>query len=204
MLTAWIEGPVLASGAVTLEHARHAGAILRAIHDTTPPDVGEAVTDDAPDAWGTVLERKIARLHAARMLSASEVDATTAVAHRGAPALAHIGVVHGDVCPENLVVDPHGRLWLVDNDSLTVRAMEYDLARIWYRWPMTRAGCEAFVDGYGDSAALAAYHQHVVHWAVVVLVGAAEFRIRYSLPGAEDALHRLRDIVANQTGSRHA
>ena len=109
-----------------------------------------------------------------------------------------MGVVHGDICPENMVIDGHDNLRVIDNDSIAQRAREFDLARLWYRWPMTIDQREAFDDGYGLSDVLACYREHFLHWAIVVLVGAADFRSRYELSDASVPLRRLREILVRQ------
>jgi thiamine kinase-like enzyme len=106
-----------------------------------------------------------------------------------------MGLVHGDVCPENLVVDASGRLRVIDTDSLAVRAKEYDLARTWYRWPMTREERGTFEDGYPEPAVLASYHEHFSHWALSILIRAASFRLRHALPDAEMPARRLREFL---------
>ena len=104
--------------------------------------------------------------------------------------------MHNDLCPENIVIDIGGSLRVVDNDSVKVQPKELDLARTRYRWPMTDAERQTFEDGYRLSDTLDSYRQHFAYWTVVVLIGAAEFRLRHQLPDLEAPLRRLRETLS--------
>jgi hypothetical protein len=89
---------------------------------------------------------------------------------------------------------------VVDNESLLVYACDYDLARTWYRWPMTRVQRQAFLAGYrryrdpGLAAARATY------WTILVLVDAALFRLRAGAPDAGRPLGRLGTLGRGASG----
>jgi aminoglycoside phosphotransferase (APT) family kinase protein len=131
---------------------------------------------------------------------AAEASRALHIAAVHAPSSEHPGLVHGDLCPENIVVDTDGNLRVIDTDSITLRAKEYDLARVWYRWPMTADQRAAFDEGYAQSEVLASYREHFLHWTILVLIGAAQFRLRHRLPGVSAPVHRLRDLLAACNG----
>jgi hypothetical protein len=199
LLTEWVEGERLSARPITSEHLHRMGELLSAVHEIVLPEEIPAPGYPGP-YWRQALGAKVERLCAAGELEplAGAQAMELAVAH--APERVGVSLVHADLCPENVAVDAQGNLHVVDNDSLALHAPAYDLARTWYRWPMTNAERQAFEEGYNLSGALRAYHHHFVHWAVVVLIGALEFRFRRQLPGASEPLRRLREILECHAG----
>src|SRR5262249_50894963 len=106
------------------------------------------------------------------------------------------GIIHRDFCGENLVLDPLGTPHIVDNGTLTVDAYHFDLARTWYRWPMTSAERRAFEAGYAACGDLASYRAHFPFWAVAVLVEAALFRHYAKTRGRRIPIQRLIELLS--------
>lgn len=194
-LSEWIDGDVLSSRPITHGMLRQAGEIARAIHAVALPQSIPTALRLKGERWRDLLAAKAETLRGAGMLSPSECARALELADAHAPATVRLGLVHGDLCPENLIVDADGNLHVIDHDSIAVRTREYDLARISYRWPMTLDERRAFEAGYADRDALASYQKGSLCWAVVVLIGAAEFRFRNELPDAEAPLGPLREIL---------
>ena len=197
-LSEWIDGDVLSSCPITHRMLRQAGEIARAIHDVALPQSIPVALRLKGERWRDLLAAKAETLQCAGLLSSSERARALELADTHAPASVRSGLVHGDLCPENLVVDAAGNLQVIDHDSIALRTREYDLARVWYRWPMALDERRAFDDGYGDRDVLASYQKESPCWAVVVLIGAAEFRFRNQLPDVETPLRRLREILNGQ------
>jgi thiamine kinase-like enzyme len=65
------------------------------------------------------------------------------------------GVIHRDLCPENMVRQPSGALCVIDVESAGIGARAYDLARTWYRWPMTPEHRAALFTAYADHGGVA-------------------------------------------------
>ena len=85
------------------------------------------------------------------------------------PEECEIGVVHRDLCPENLVRGREGRLFCVDNGSLSIGAIAEDLCRVWYRWPMKSDERQAFAEGYSAFGDPTAFCQPSTFWMVAVV-----------------------------------
>ncbi len=191
----WVDGTVLSAAEITNDLLSRAGEILGSMHAVDLPREGcgeaGALHAGALDA----LAARVAVLCRAGALSPAEGERTLRLAAEHAPAGVRVGLVHGDLCPENIVLQDGGTLRVIDTDSIALRAREHDLARVWYRWPMTADERAAFEERYPEKDVLASYRQHFLHWAIVVLVGAAQFRLRHSLPGVSAPLQRLRAVL---------
>lgn len=185
MLEEWVDGEVLDAAATTLDQARASGRMLGQLHACTPP-IG--VLRDGEIDRGATWMRRI-REHLGVLLDAKAVTpdlaaAIDACAAAHTPTEVRTGIVHRDLCPDNIVVDAGGALRWVDAGTLTVGAIDEDLCRVWYRWPMLAAHREAFIEGYaeagpGDATML---RRPSEFWLIVVLCGSA----RYRLAGGQD------------------
>jgi aminoglycoside phosphotransferase (APT) family kinase protein len=192
----WIDGEVLSSCPVESDHARRIGAIQRSVHTIVVP----SNVPDAPDRyptgnWRRYLDQRVEWLCERGHLEPGDGMRTMALVDAYVPPVRPVRLVHGDICPENIVLAPGGSLYVVDNDTIDLHVPEFDLARTWYRWPMAVAERKVFEEGYAGRDVLASYRAHFLHWAMVVLVGAAEFRLRRQLSGADEPLARLRGLL---------
>lgn len=196
LLEEWIDGAPVSDGDVPAHVAHAAGAILRSIHDATLP-AGEVGPDRQypPPNWRTRLAGRFDELVRRGALTAGEATRALETAVTHVPVSNRFVLVHGDLAPENLIVDAGGRVRVIDNDSLDVHAAEFDFARVWYRWPMSDSERYAFEQGYGEPEIAARFRHHLPHWVVVVLVGAALFRINHDLPDSRASLDRLRAVL---------
>jgi thiamine kinase-like enzyme len=196
LLSKWIAGNTLATSVITVAHRRRLAAILRAVHSSRlPADLPDATDEYPGGSWLGELTGKLDRLREGGAITADIADRARELSVAHAPPRRRVVLVHADLCPENVVVDAAGTVWVVDIDQIDLHAPEFDLARCWYRWPMTpddRAGFEA---AYGDPAVVESFRAHFLHWAVVVLVGAMAFRDRHGLAGAERPANLLRQVL---------
>jgi hypothetical protein len=191
LLEPWIAGSVLAAMQPTASHLRVCGRLLGRIHAM------ETVTDT------TIVARRYARLidvvrdlAATGALLADDSRALSAIAERYAPGTADVGIIHGDYCPENMVVTSNGALRLVDNEAVAKDAVDYDLARLWYRWPMSKANAAVVMGAYGTTRETRPFLRHFPFWAACVLADAALFRLSHGASTAAAPLDRLHRLAA--------
>ncbi len=195
LLSEWVDGvPVAESPGAGPDLCRQAGALHGALHCTTAPADEHAAAlvrwEDGPARR----RREIEVLVAAGGLDPATAAAARAAVGEGRPAAAELGLAHGDLCADNLVV-AEGRIRVVDTEGLRVAPVDHDLARTWYRWPMTAAEWQAYCEGYRRFRGVHAFGRHFVHWAVTVLVESAVFRLRAGA-AADEPLARLRALLA--------
>jgi hypothetical protein len=127
---------------------------------------------------GARLERRFAELVERHAWDAGDAQAALDVSRQYAPATCEVGLTFGDFCRENLVRRGSGEICLVDTEELSMSACDYDLARTWYRWPMTRRDRQAYLDGYRRRRSPAEFIAHLPYWAVAAIVDSALFRER--------------------------
>ena len=106
------------------------------------------------------------------------------------------GVIHKDLCPENLVIDPRGIVHAVDNEWMTIGPTAFDLARTWYRWPMPEPAWRHYLSTYAclhdPEPALA----HFTFWRIAVVSKSARVRVTLRTGGADVPLRRLAWLAA--------
>ncbi|MEO2036107.1 MAG: aminoglycoside phosphotransferase family protein [Planctomycetaceae bacterium] len=194
ILEEWIDGTSLASFRPKLELVARAGTQLVDIHMTPLPrnSSGFAVQTDRTEKLADGLEQ----LSEMGILSRIERDELHKQAAAHCPDAVEIGFVHRDYCAENLVQGKR-HLCSIDNVKMAIGPLDEDLARTWYRWPMTEAQWNAFLSGYGTRRNPRAVLQHAPYWAILVVVGSALFRLRAQASEAEVPVNQLSDIAKN-------
>jgi hypothetical protein len=196
LLTEWIDGTRLRPAHCAVDVIRFVGRLHASIHRTPAPDA--VVWRRSPAERRTRLAERLGELVRAGALDGAEAAFAHRLADDHAPTTVTTGLCHGDLCAENIVEDPSGRLVVVDNDSIRIDAYGYDLARTWHRWPMSARQHAVYAEGYGDSAPWRSFRDHFVHWAILVLVDAAAFRLRVGVPGVRRPVARLRGLLGGR------
>lgn len=188
VLEEWVEGRRVTSRRPGTRVLRSAGEILGAVHALDVP-AGDGVP--SPRRRLEIVAEQSAALRAEGAITADALDRVVEVAHAWVPGEATRGVIHRDFCAENLVRSAAGRLRAIDNETVQPGVHDFDLARTWYRWPMTPAEQAAFLGGYRRHRDPAAYLSHAPFWIVAVLVDTALFRIRAGTAEPDKPLRRL-------------
>ncbi len=174
LLETWIPGTTLDRGTVSPAHLRWAGETLGAVHRTPVP--GRWPAKDL----AAIRRRLEAELQGLADLGALPGDAAPrlrdlalASEPRGA---AEAAVCHHDLCPENIVVDPAGRLVSVDNAGAHLGVAEEDLARTFCRWPMGQDERATFLEAYRALRDPGAFADHEPFFMIAALAHSAYVR----------------------------
>jgi thiamine kinase-like enzyme len=194
VLEPWTEGHPLVADELRADELRACGALLAEIH-----------VAQLPQEWATdvVVARQERRVRLADNLQhlqgAEKIDGAFAQRVRAAaapvPPDPSIGLIHGDFCPENMVRTAAGQILAVDNETIRLEALDYDLARSWYRWPMSSDQARCFLDGYATRRSAEPFLQHFSYWAICALVDSAVFRSRAEIAGVDAVLKRLDSFI---------
>jgi phosphatidylinositol alpha-1,6-mannosyltransferase len=195
LLSEWAEGEPGAGE--DPEICRQAGALQGALHGVPVSPEDRRAAQARRERWAERLDRDLSRLVDRRALDGATAARAIVEATAAAPAGADLGLVHGDLCLENIVLH-RGEIRVVDTEALRVDACDHDLARTWYRWPMTAAGRRAYEEGYRERRSPRAFAEHFLHWAVIVLVESAAFRVRSGAGDARLPVARLRALLASR------
>ena len=196
LLEEWVEGIALSSATVGPAQVLEAAGLLAELHglDTADggPVHGEASTEVRLRRIGTCL----ARLADAGALSRRDAAALGATIRQLDPHRARTGFVHLDFCPENMVIDARGRLRVIDNESMTVDAFAYDLARAWYRGAWPPAEWARFEDEYRRCGGPGAAAGSPLFWRIAAVAEGALARWEADPARAHAPLERLRELAA--------
>jgi Ser/Thr protein kinase RdoA (MazF antagonist) len=201
LLEEWIDGEGLGDTLPSDAHLVEAGSLLARLH-ATPIVAGRRVHDlRSTAAWR---ERTEAGLR--QVLAAGGLDEPDALLIRGAlerldPGQAVFGLVHTDLCGENMVVDRAGRLRVVDNERVGIDALGFDVARTWYRWALPAPAWERLRSTYAVRAPFAEPLETFDFWSVVTIVHSAALRLQKDRTRAHVPLDRLRRMAA-EVGDR--
>jgi aminoglycoside phosphotransferase (APT) family kinase protein len=147
LLEAWAEGRPL-TGADAGRRAAEAGALLARLHATPLAD-GAAIDAEAPRARAA---RDLETLAAAGALAPADAVRLAATLRRLDPGASPAALIHRDFCAENMLIDPDGRLRVIDNEWLAVGPPGFDLARTRTRWPMASDVWRRFLRAYRAAA----------------------------------------------------
>lgn len=190
-LEQWFDGDLLASVTPTAERLLDSGRLLGLIHQTSSPEEpnGQGWRDTTDCA--RKLESKLQRLVSLRVID--QQSAATVWENATAERLkyAHYGLAHRDFCGENLLVS-RGKVCCIDNVTFGTLALDEDLARTWYRWPMADGNWEIFLRGYAETRGVEPFLRSGLFWKANVLAGSILMRLRCGLPAqAQVPLNRL-------------
>jgi hypothetical protein len=190
LLEKWWVGTPLDTAAAGPAVFRRCGRILGRVHTVPPPGAPAGAAPSAAQRLA-VTERQLARLRDLGALAPAAARRALRQLRDHVPDRVVVGVVHRDFCAENIVLTHAGGIRVIDNETIAVDACELDLARTWYRWPMTRTERAAFLAGYGERRPAAAFRRHFPFWAIAALVDAALFRVEARTTAAAVPVRRL-------------
>lgn len=199
----WVEGTPLSAGAVAEAQIAAAATLLAQVHAVEEVAGLKVRSERATTEW---LERTSARLEllAARGAITEDCFQTLHGAQRRSDAgTARVGVIHGDFCAENMVVDPAGDLFVIDNEDFALDALDYDLGLTWNRWPLPEPDFAFFLQTYARQARRTV--GPLTFWKIAAVAKSAAFRVQLFPEGAPAAIARLERLAADlEAGSLSA
>lgn len=173
MVDPWIDGRSLDTGTVTSVQLHAAADLLADLHDrTTLPDrTFRRTGSTAPER--AKARRRLADLHAAGLVDEHERTEFARRIECDLPERAARGIVHGDLCPANLVVIDPGGLVSIDNERVRIHFLDQDLARTWTRWAMTADEAAEFAARYHAHGRAPLARRTADAWRVCTVVKSA-------------------------------
>lgn len=190
-LEQWFDGDLLAGATPTEEVLLDSGRLLGLIHQTSAPKEPTGPGYRSTSDGARQLESKLDRLVSLRVLDRRSATTVWENATAERPAYAHYGLAHRDFCDENLLVS-RGKVCCIDNVTFATLALDEDLARTWYRWPMADTNWRIFLQGYAETRDVEPFLRSGLFWKANVLAGSILMRLRCGLPAlAQVPLNRL-------------
>jgi len=191
----WIDGLPLSSIRLRAPHIDDAADLLVAIHRFGDTD-GGSLPRRGTGSVRARFERQLVELAAAGRVSGADASTLADIVRRGLPASATWGLMHGDFCGENLVLDTEGSVVSIDHELLGRGFLEYDLARSWYRWPMPPWAHQRFERRYRSALDQSPPSRQTWRaWQTVATVKGVHLRHRRGMP-SDRGLAALRVLVA--------
>jgi tRNA A-37 threonylcarbamoyl transferase component Bud32 len=191
----WVEGPSLAAlHPLPSGLLERCGRLLGRLHLRGIPAWRTLRIRGPADLLAQLL-KDLALLTDTRHLAGEDSHRAADLAGRHVPSEASAGIIHNDFCPENIVVDASGTPVPIDNATLTFGPHDFDLARWWHRWAMTRAEREDWLRGYRAYRQTDGFYAHFPFWTICALAGAAANRARAGIGGQRTPLDRLRALL---------
>lgn len=188
----WVEGPTLDAVPCTEPLLIASGRFLADIHRAVPTEMPDG---DVPDRYGRALEASLLSLRQVGLLDRSLARDVQAFVSRNAPRRCVQGLTHRDFCGANLVMRGE-TIVAIDNVTMKVSALDEDLARTWYRWPLCEGEWRTFLRGYSETREIDSYLSHERFWRAITLVHAAAVRLRVvGIAAAEPPLSSLRALI---------
>ncbi len=205
LLIEWVEGEPLDPERLSPSQLRSIGRLHGSIHVAELARGPWRIRDSTLAYRADRLEPELRRLAGMGLVSPTEADHLLKLALDHEPENFAVGIAHGDFCPENLVLGADGRVVAIDNETIAVAALDHDLARTWYRWPLPRRAREAYFEGYVRYRSPDAYSRHFLYWAIMVLAAAALYRAETEAYSVSVPVTRLRNLIGDSrraSGSR--
>lgn len=195
----WIDGQPLADPPGD-DVLRQAGDLLGRLHARDNLD-GAALHRMAPttrDLWR--IEHDLATVRRKGGLDAGIARRLLAAAVDRDPGEAVIGLCHRDFCGENMVLDAEGRIRVVDNASLSVAALDFDLQRTAYRWGLGAERWAVFLQAYRAHREPDLGEESAFFWWLRAVTLSARFRLARGAASAAVPLAELKRIDGELRG----
>ena len=190
----WVDGADLASLSLRRDHVTAAADLLATLHRFSGLHPDERLPRTrAVTSVGRRAAAHLRELATAGRITSYERDSLQAILD-DLPAASAWGLTHNDFCASNLVLEPGGSLVSIDNEHLVRGFLEYDVARVWYRWPMSTAMAETFERAYRVDRGPAPSADETRAWRLVATLKGAHLRHRLGAPN-DDALAALRALI---------
>ncbi len=190
----WVEGTPLSSGAATGAQVATAASLLAQVHAVEEVAGRKVRSERATQEWRGQTTARLELLVARGAIRGDCLQTLQDAQQRSDPGTARLGVIHGDFCAENMIVDPAGGLLVIDNEDFAVDALDYDLGLTWYRWPLPELAFALFLDTYSRQARRPV--APLTFWKIAAVAKGAASRVQLFPEGAAAALARLEHLAA--------
>ena len=197
ILERWVEGKSLKEIPMHIEHFQQCGNVLADIQCVTD-DKLKAKNELERSQW---IEWNFSVFKASEAFDSKELDRLKKYIDKHRTDNYEIGVIHGDFYPENLVIDESGIFMCVDNETMRIESLDYDLARTWSHWTMHPEQANAFLKGYELKRSTKTFQQNYMYWLLMALMDGAAFCLNHNidtaLPLVKSIKHLLLQIKNN-------
>lgn len=196
MIEQWIPGHCAVEKRYDVGFLREAGALLATLHSAAVPNYSFAKLRTPEDRLRHIKHQAGDLLERGRLTS-KEVATIICLARHDRPGTIDAGIIHRDFAAENLVIGDDQKIWVIDNETMNYDALSFDLARVWYRWPLAGPAIVHFLTGYGQVRSTEDFERHFIFWTICALIDACLFRVRAETRDQDVPIHMLRQLISN-------
>ena len=194
LIEKWIVGESLRLDCLDDKDFVDAANVLGAFHTIPSPDVDLPSEMDFVKTLQLNLEEFLNTLVEHHKLNHRETRVLAERAESNVPGRVTTGIIHNDFCFDNLVRDEWLQLHLVDNNSLQIGAIDFDIGKAFSKWPMSKRHRRLFLDTYSRHRSTLEFEKHDTFWSVFCLVRTIVVHLRYKRDN-EIALECLKAII---------
>ena len=198
----WIYGESVTDN--SYDHITSAGAALGRLHAPLPGHGVRCVGWVNSLHWVKSISDRICRLSQPGFIDEQDRKQLLQLVERYASDAIEYGLTHGDFAPDNLLVDAQGRLVCIDNETMRVDALDYDLTRTILRWPLSGARRHAFLSAYSAHRDPESTAHQSPFWLAAVLAGTAEWELQHRGTPSGRVVRSLRRLAATERRRRTA
>ncbi len=196
VLEEWVAGTPLNRLSLRAQDYKLAGQLLGQLATCLP---ARSDTNPVRDTQHE-LEWRLGKLntHVSELQAAGLINSRTArylpeLALSNVPDQLEKGLCHLDYCPAN-ILRSRDTLAVIDLELLANTALDGDLARTFYLWPMHDKARNQFLNGYGLQRSPQSFIHHELFWAVTTLAAAAHYQ--HSIEQLDPRLIESLEILA--------
>ena len=192
----WVHGAPVEPGRISDEQIHNLTTILGSLHcRRVPRDFSPNKVRDVD--W--VLRRlriQLAELESEGHIDSHNVTKLINLAMNNTPPGLEIGIIHTDFHPLNMIMKQDDEIWIIDNEGICLGALDFDIARCWLHWPMTRQQRNIFCNTYREFRSLDPFLAHQRFWSICTLVSTTRTHVRFRQP-SQGLLKKLNRTVQN-------
>ena len=201
MLIEWVNGKSISSAENSSELLARCGNIHYSIHSTHMPDkvtkpyLKKKNTDASKGI--ELIRSQVEELCEKAILEKSDGKILLKLIETHIPSDFEYGLVAGDFCAENLILNHYEKIFLIDNEKLSIDAYDYDLARTLYRWPMSPDQRVTYLESYNHYRDIKSFKEHFLFWLIKVLLKSINFRLSVGTNMVSVPIDRLNFLLSN-------
>jgi aminoglycoside phosphotransferase (APT) family kinase protein len=187
----WVDGHPLNHGNFNREHIEMAAGIQAALAVTPLPSAFSSTPHCQSGFWKRLFESRVHFLFNTGIITTPQAAKLLETTREWTPPSIAVGLTHGDLCVENILIDGNGNLFVIDLETLSVTAIAYDLARTLYRWPMTPDERAVYLAAYERTVKIDDLLDNLPFWILLVLCNSVVFRFRGQIQNVGEAIGEL-------------
>ena len=192
----WVHGTPVEPGWISDEQIHNLTTILGSLHCRSVPR--DSSLNKARDVdWALRrLRIQLAELESEGHIDSHNVTQLMNLAMNNMPPGLEIGIIHTDFHPQNMIMKQDDEIWIIDNEGISLGALDFDIARCWLHWPMTRQQRNIFCNTYREFRNLDTFLAHQRFWSICTLVSTTRTQVRFRQP-SQGLLKKLNRTVQN-------